>query len=190
MTARPTDRHVGLVVEGRGDLYALPVLLRRWLQRRGDWRDVIGKPVPCHGRDKALAPSGVEGYVATAASRPGCIGVVVVLDAETDPACRLGPNLRARAMGITSKRVAVCLAENKYEAWLIASAETLSIEGLVYDPARDPESLLRAALPVKYVKPTWQPRLSERVDFNVACSRSPSFARMLAKFDELVAEIA
>jgi len=178
---------VGLVVEGRGDQYAVPSLLRRWLYECEIWQDVLGSPVPCHGRDKALAPNGIEGYVATAAGRPGCLAVVVVLDTEGDSACELGPDLLARASGVTGKPVVVCLAEPKYEAWLVASAETMKLDDLSFDDRRDPEGLIREALrPAKYVKPTWQPRLTERINFELAMPRSPSLRRLLAKLDELV----
>lgn len=76
MTAGPNDPHLGLVVEGRGDLGALPILLRTALQRRGDYRDLLGGPVACHGHDKALTVGGIEGYVGTAARRPGCRAVL------------------------------------------------------------------------------------------------------------------
>jgi hypothetical protein len=189
VTAEADAPHVGLVVEGRGEEYALPVLLRKRLAESSDWRDLLGKPVPCHGRDKALTERGIEGYVATAAARPGCEGVLVVLDAEEDAACVLGPALFARASDVAGRPVSICLAEPKFEAWLVASAETLELQGLGFRRDRDPVGLIRDALPVKYVKPTWQPRLASRVDFAMAVPRDPSLSRMLRKFEELVARV-
>lgn len=67
----------------------------------------------------------------------------------------------------------------------MASAETV-LPGLRYEPIRDPERAIRAALlPAKYVKPTWQPRLTERIDLDLARGRSPSLDRFLRKVDEL-----
>lgn len=190
MTPSPSAPHVGLVVEGRGEEFALPVLLRKWLREQaGDWRDILGKPVPCHGRDKALVPLGLEGYVATAAARPGAVGVLVVLDAESDAACELGPELAERARGITGKPVEVCLAEPKFEAWLVSSAESLGLQGLEFRRDRDPVTLIREALEVKYVKPTWQPRLASRVDFGLALDRDPSLLRMMGKVESLIARM-
>lgn len=187
MTVGSHDPHIGLVVEGLGEVFALPVLLRKWLHEQNQWRDVLGKPVPSHGRDKALARGGIEGYVATAAGRPGCRGVLVLLDAEADPACQRGPELLARAEAVTHKKVVVCLAEPKFEAWIVASAETMQLPQLLFHNDRDATSLIREALGVKYVKPTWEPRLASRVDFARAMSRAPSLTRMLTKFDQLVA---
>src|SRR6266699_356164 len=97
MTASADVPHIGLVVEGRGDAGALPLLLRKWINSRGDYRDLLGRPVVCDGRDRAIVPDGIEKYVAVAAARPGCQAVLVVLDAEGDPACELGPVLLTRA---------------------------------------------------------------------------------------------
>jgi hypothetical protein len=185
VTANVDEPHIGLVVEGRGEIESLPLLLRRQLHTTGEWRDILGKPIPCHGREKALRRRGIEGYVATAASRPGCRAVIVTLDAETDAACELGPNLLERSKAVTDTPVAICLAEPKFEGWLVASAETLEIPGLEYRTDRDPAGLIRHYLDAKYVKPTWQPRLTARLDIELASGRSQSLARLLAKLAEL-----
>lgn len=187
MTAKPNEPHLGLVVEGRGELDAIPVLLRKLFQRRGIHRDLLGKPVQCLGRDNALKEGGIEGKVATAAARPGCRAVLVVLDGEGDAVCERGPDLLLRAReGAQGKPVVVCLAENKYEDWLIASAETLGLPLLQYQPGRGSISLLREALyPGKYIKPVLQPRLSAVLDLDLAADRNASFARLLQRTLEL-----
>src|SRR5215468_2715082 len=169
MTADYTSRHVGLVVEGRGDANAVPVLLRKYLDGAEDYRDILGKPVTCNGHENAVRPGGIEGQVAVAAARPGCVGVLVVLGSGALPVCELGPRLRARALAATSKPCLVALAETMFESWVISSAESMELPGLVYRPGRNPVSLLREALsPVKYVKPIWQPRLAARIDLKLA----------------------
>lgn len=186
MTARPTDPHIGLVVEGAGDRGALPVVLRAHLHASLDFRDILGKPVPAHGREKATAKGGIEGYVVTAGLRPGCVGVLVVLDGEGDCVAELGPELLSRASAVIGKPVYVALADIDFESWLYASAETLDI-GLEYRHGASGQGAIKDALkPHKYVKPTWQPRLASRMDLTVAAQRSPSLARAFARFDQLV----
>jgi hypothetical protein len=176
--------HVGLVVEGQGDAGAAPLLLRKWLDLWGLPQGVLGKPVSCAGRDRALRANGLEGYVAVAVARPNCAGVLVILDGEGDPVCSLGPTLLRRASGVTHLRVVIALAEDKYESWLRASAETLRLPDL----QGDPESEIRRALgSKKYAKPTWQPRLTERMDVQLACSRSASLRRLRDRFQRLTA---
>jgi hypothetical protein len=185
LTAQPHSPHVGLVVEGRGDAEAVPLLLRKWLERRGFFGDVLGKPVTCNGRDKALKKNGLEGKVAVAAARPGCVGVLVILDGEGDPVCSLGPSLLTRVSDIAVP-VAVALADSQFESWLVASAESLSLPKLSYSPTQNAEAALKQALrPEKYAKPYWQPRLTHRLDFDIALPRTKSLRRALDRFDEL-----
>jgi hypothetical protein len=164
----------------------MPLLLRNWLQLQNVHRDLLGKPVPCLGRDKALKAGGIEGRIA-AAVRPGSRALMIVLDGEYDQVCTLGPNLLARAKAVSPVPVTVCLADPKYEAWLVASAETLQLPGLAPNDGRDPGTAIKTALqPSKYVKPTWQPRLTARMDIRLACGRDASLARTLERFMGLV----
>lgn len=189
MTAMYDDPHIGLVVEGRGDHNAVPLLLRRHMQSREEYRDVLGKPVPVHGRGNATVETGIEGYVATAGRRPGCRGVVVILDGDDDCVAELGPSLLQRSKPQVGVPVVVALAVVEYEDWLYASAETLELPGLTYQPARAGQMAIAEALkPRKYVKPTWQPRLTARMDIDLAVTRSGSLERALRKFDALLDE--
>jgi hypothetical protein len=183
MTADFNSPHIGLVVEGRGDHGAAPVLLRRWLHERGIFGDILGKPIPCHGKGNATSPNGIEGFVATAAARPGCRGVLVVLDADDDLVCRLGPELLTRASSVIGKPVVICLAENDFEDWLYASIETLELGGhLQYEDGRRGAAAIAEQLrPRKYVKPTSQPRLTAKL-----VPRLPTFARSVG--DGVLAE--
>jgi len=184
MTASHDAQHLGIVVEGPGDARSLPVLLRNWLILKQDYRDFLGKPIPCNGRENATAKGGIEGYVAAAASRPGCKAVLIVLDGEGDLVCNLGPAMVQRARSVTHIPVELCLADRHWEDWLYASAETLQIDGFNYEEGRR-KSIAAALKPIKYVKPTWQPRLTARMDIHLAADRSPSLSRMLRKFDDL-----
>ena len=186
MPASATDPHIGLVVEGPGDARAVPILLRAHLCATGEYRDVLGKPIGCNGREKAIAKSGIEGFVAAAAARPGCSGILIVLDSEGDPVCERGPELLTRARRVSTIPVSIALADRCFEDWLFASAESLGLDGLAYNPqARGNGAIVQALRPAKYVKPTWQPRLASRLNLPLAASRSASLRRMLERFDGL-----
>ena len=114
MTAEAADPHIGLVVEGRGDRAAVPLLLRNYLALAGEYRDILGQPVTCNGRGKAIRQSGLEGFVFAAASRPGCRALVIVLDSDEDPACQLGPALLERVKLTVAQPSIVVLAEPNY----------------------------------------------------------------------------
>lgn len=162
-------------------------MLRRHLESASDFRDVLGKPVPLHGRDKGLVPGGLEGYVATAAARPGCVGVLVVLDSEGDCVAELGPCLLERSLVVSRVPVRVVLADACFEDWLFASAETLDL-GLTYGAGINGSGAIKQAIrPASFTKPIWQPKLTVRMDLAVARARSASLERCFARFDELVA---
>ena len=186
MTAAPTDPHIGLVVEGSGDRGAVPVVLRAYLHSVNEYRDILGKPIPAHGREKALVQGGLEGFVGTAAMRPGCVAVLVVLDGEGDCVAECGPELLVRAQSVSGLPTAIALADKDFESWIYASAETLGLE-LEYDEQRDGQGAIKAALkPAKYVKPTWQPRLAARIQLGVALDRNASLRRAIDRFDGLL----
>lgn len=188
MTAPPGARHVGLVVEGPGDANALPTVLRMHRHSQGDFREVDGRPVVCNGRTKAARQGGLEGFVAVAASRPGCVGVLVLLDGEGDAVCTAGPDFLQRAQGTTGRPCSVALADRDFETWLRCSAETLGVPGFEYGGAGDAQHALKESLkPQKYVKPTWQPKLACKMDLVLARGRSHSLDRMLHRYDALCA---
>jgi hypothetical protein len=190
VTAGASDPHIALVVEGIGDRGAVPLLLRRHLEARGEFRDILGKPIPFNGKGSATVEGGVERYVQTASLRPGCRGVLVVLDADREPSCEEGPRLFGRAQGAVGVPVVVALAERDYEDWIYASVETLGLGDEAWESGvNGGAAIARLLSPKSYIKPTWQPRLTGRMDLQVARSRSASLGRLLDRFDSLCLEL-
>lgn len=186
MSAGAAEPHVGLVVEGAGDLNSLPILLRKHLASRQEFRDILGKPVPLHGRDKAFVKNGIEGYVAVSAARPGCVGVLVVLDAESDCIKARGQDLATRSRKVSRVPVEVVLIDKYFEDWIYASAETLELGFDAYIAEKHGMYKIKEALqPDAYTKPVWQPRLTSRIDLDLAGSRSETLRRCLDRFDRL-----
>ncbi|MBX3271465.1 MAG: DUF4276 family protein [Sandaracinaceae bacterium] len=142
-------RRVACIVEGHGETTAVPILLRRLWERDPEGlampelttSDVLRVP-----RSRLLRPGELERAVELAARRTGPGGaVLILLDADDDTACSLGPELRARASRARSDvRLAVVLAVREFEAWLLASATSLrGVAGLPLDlaPPDDPEAI-------------------------------------------------
>jgi hypothetical protein len=180
LSAAAEQPHIGLVVEGSGDIGAVPMLLRRHLQSQGFMKDILGKPIPLNGKGSATAEDGIERYVATAAIRPGCRAVVVVLDADKEPTCVEGPTLLARAQTRVHVPVLVALAERDFEDWMYCSIESMELGTIDFQVGKNGGSVIEAALyPRSYVKPTWQPRLTSRMDLELAAGRSVSLRRLL-----------
>lgn len=184
-------KHIALVVEGRGEREAVPMLVRDYLHSRSQYELLVGKPLVANGRDKILKPGELERFVMLAASEPGACGVLVVLDAEGDPACERGPECSDRAAAATGLPTRVCLAVRQFENWIIGSAETVFGADSEAQPLADPEGrgasveVERGLRPTKYNKPIHQPSLTKRVDIDLARSRCPSFDRLFRCIDEL-----
>jgi len=189
MSARDSDPHIGLVVEGPGDKAAAPLLLRRILHTLDVYEDVLGKPIPTNGRGAMTTPGGIEGFVAAAAARPGCRVVIVVADVDDDLSCELGPELLKRASSVVSKPVVIVLAERCFEDWIYASYETLELDIPEHSPQKRGANVIKHAVAStgsKYVKSVWQPRLTNRIDISTAASRSGSLERLLLKIEDIL----
>lgn len=188
MVMRSGDPHVGLVVEGPGDKGALPILLRKYLAAMEDYREILGKPITLKGKGAATTSGGIEGYV-KAAARPGCVGVIVLFDADQDLVCELGPQLLQRAAAQVGVPVVIAIADKDFEAWLYASIETLALDNADnWEEGRRGKSVIESLFDRGgYKKPVWQPKLAHRIDLALARKRSHSLNRLLAKFEALVA---
>jgi hypothetical protein len=119
---------IASVVEGEGEISALPVLLRRLMYEAQIW-DADIQPPFLVDRGRLVRPGGLEAAVEAQARRvpadhPG--GILVVIDADDDCPASLGPSLLARAEAARpDRRTAVVLANREFEAWFLASAPSL-----------------------------------------------------------------
>jgi hypothetical protein len=179
--------HIGLVVEGRADR-TITGLVRRYLAECCYTGLGVGKPICAKDRGKLLKRGELEKFVHFAATEEGAVAVLVLFDSDKDPACELGPAALSRVENRINVPVKICIAIRNIENWIVASAETTLGGG---DPLEDPEGAGALAAvkdflkPRAYTKPVYQPGLTERIDFDLARGRSPSFNRFLAILDEI-----
>ena len=118
---------IASIVEGDGEVRALPKLLHRIALERGIRGLLTPNPMRVP-RGKLTCPGGIERVVAAMAIRvPAAGGVLVLLDADDDCPAELGPKLLARARKARpDKQVAVVLANREFEAWYLAAAPSLA----------------------------------------------------------------
>jgi hypothetical protein len=118
------------IVEGRGEVAAVPILLRNWLSFRR-YRNVeidFAGPVFAGGKGTLAAAHesarrrGVEHYVRLALLRQPDV-ILVLLDADDDCPVTLGRGLlaRARAHVPPDYPIGVVVAKREYEAWFLAA---------------------------------------------------------------------
>jgi hypothetical protein len=194
---------IAAIVEGQGEVAAVPVLLGRLLGQIAPGR-YIDVPRPYRvSRGTLLAPDGVERAVAAIGEQGGPrTGVLVLLDADDDCPHELGPRLLARARDARKDRpVSVVLAKREFEAWFLAAAPSLrGRRGLPADLAvpahperpRDCKGWLSRQRTDRHsYKPAAdQAALTAIFDLELARANSPSFDKLWRDVERLVTEMA
>ena len=191
------------IVEGHGEVIAVPELLRRLMNEMGRYVDVERPQL--FKRSGVTKPGLFEAKVQRAAIDAGDAGaILVLLDSDhltpgEDPPCVLGPKLLARAKAARAdKRIVVCLAEVEFESWLIACAESLrGIRKLPHDISRPmnfekiggAKEWLSNQMPDphRYTPTADQAALVAKMDLDLAREHSRSFRRFCNRLRELLA---
>lgn len=191
---------VAAIVEGDGEVAALPVLLRRL----GEWRtpeaSVEVLPPIRVRRDRFLnRDEEFRRHLLLAAAKCGDDGwILVLLDADDDCPADLGWRTLQRAQACIPHRfVSVVLAHREYEAWFIAAAESLQgYRGFAFDPAdavdaeipRDAKGWIKRRMAGgTYGETTDQAAFSARMNLQQAFDRSRSFRKLCAEWNRQVA---
>lgn len=141
-------RYVAPIVEGHGEVEALPPLLHRiarWVSYQGPLR--VNPPIRVksgsflHDQDyfrKQVALAGAK-------AAQGGGGILILLDCEDDCPATLGPDLLQRARAVRADvDVIVALAYREYETWFLTAARSLrDLRGLPHDlePPQAPEAI-------------------------------------------------
>ena len=190
---------IAVVVEGHGEVQAVPILLRRIgeMQKEPVYIDV---PMPIRTkRDRFLRnDEEFKRVLLLAAAKAGEKGgILVLLDADDDCPATLGPETLSRAKTIVGqKTISIVLVKREYEAWFLAAAESLSgkrglPENLVSPPypedVRGAKEWLSEQMVGSraYHETLDQPPLTTLFDITLARSRSAS----LNKFTRDVASL-
>lgn len=122
-----TEITIGCIVEGHGEVEAVPILIQR-LAARLDPTLFVRFPHPIRiPKSKLIKQGELERAVELTARKVAPDGaILVVLDSDDDCPAILGPSLLARARRARSDLpVAVVLAKHEYEAWFLAAASSL-----------------------------------------------------------------
>ena len=185
------------IVEGHGDVLALPVLLRRLISEAQTWDVGVGRPIR-RPRTKLVQEAGVMQAVRVALEQRSCGGVLVVLDGNSDCPAVLGPTVQAWATAAAKDTPCrVVLAHREYEAWFLAAMESLrGFRGVREDAQRHPDPEVprgakaqleaRMRRDASYLETADQPALTARFSLSDAYRRSRSFRKLIESFGSLV----
>jgi hypothetical protein len=123
----PRTITIASIVEGHGEVSALPRLLHR-LAADFPMMNLRTPKQPWRcPRGSLIAPNGIEREVESNSWVGPAGGILVILDADDDCPAQLAPRLLNRARSARPDcRVSVVLANREFEAWFLASAESLS----------------------------------------------------------------
>jgi hypothetical protein len=136
------------IVEGHGEVEAVPVLIRRIAAEVVPHQDVIIKPILRVPANRLVKQGELERTVDLAARKlEGSGGIFILLDCDWENCCPKddGPKLLQRAKNARLDfPVSLVLAYQEYEAWFIAAADSLKgLRGLpeTLETISDPESI-------------------------------------------------
>ena len=177
---------IGCIVEGQGDVEAVPVLIRRIAADLYPELPIITQPIRVN-RNKIVKVDDLEETIDVASRKVGRGGAIfILLDSDDDCPAKLGPELLQQAVNIRSDLpIAVVLAKCEFEAWFLAAADSLQgRRGLKSDlrPPSNPEGIRDAKGWLSsqmegnrtYDEVDDQPALTARFDFEKA-QQAPSF---------------
>ena len=189
--------HIAPIVEGHGEFYCIRLLLERICRELldGAYIEVL-KPIRRHRtqlvrrEEIARAVSLASQKLADACAIDDRGLVLLLIDADEDPPCILGPELLKHAQAVDLRTDVACVLANvEYETWFVAAAESLA-EYL--DLSRDqmipdnPEAERHAKGWIerrfkggtKYVETQDQPSMTAAFDLSLCRRRSPSFDKL------------
>ena len=197
------------IVEGDGEVSAVPILIRRIGEDLGlyveGYRAILTKrdrfPRLAHERETRMQMARIN------VGESGAI--LVLLDADGEPPCTHGitqcllgaellESVHSLAAGLP---VAVVLAQCEYESWFIAAAPSLVATGDLVPGTETPDNpdSIRGAkewLGARMLnRPNYSPtadqaRLTKQFDMQMACERSPSFARCYDEIARLIQAVS
>lgn len=188
------------IVEGYGEVQALPELLRRLLVDLGIYGVGVSTPIR-QPRSALLSEAGFRRAVHLARLRAEVRAILVVFDLDDDCARSIVPNLfawgRQEAHALP---LGVALARREYEAWFLAAIESLRgkrrIRADAFYPA-DPEAIRDAKGAVSqfmsartpYVETADQVALSAQLDLSQAYRRASSCRKLVKELYRILTDL-
>ncbi len=185
------------LVEGPGDVEAVPELLRKVLYEKQQWTWQVARPKRVGGLG-ALKKRLVK-FMTYAERDAEEGGILILLDLDDGCPETEAINLARQIKSLNlSCPVAIVFAHREYEAWFLASLDSivkqfnllptgLTCKGDV-ERIRDVKGwLTRQMPPGRAYKPTiHQTRLTTWIDLDIACQNSRSFRRLCNAVQELL----
>ena len=185
------------IVEGYGEVEAVPILLRRLIAEAEAWQIEAGSPIR-RTRHQLVHEPELARSVRIALEQPDCGAILILFDGDDDCPAKLGSRLQQVAsQAARGTPCEVVMAHREYEAWFLAGFDSLRGHKMILDhtePPRDPERprdakgrFERMIRPdTSYVERVDQPKFTARFDLSGARLRSRSFRKLTKSFGSLL----
>lgn len=189
------------IVEGHGEYECIRKLVERvWLELLGQEHVEVLRPIR-EKRGRLVKPQQLAKAVELAAAKLGNSPsddpalILLLIDADKDPPCVLGPRLLDDARVARADMEIACVVANvEYETWFVAAAESLP-EYLALPGAApaDPEGQRLGkgwierhfqGMGARYSETQDQPAMTARMDLVLCRRRSPSFDKFCREFEK------
>jgi len=184
------------IVEGHGEVGALPVLIRRLREETGAFGIDVNPPIR-KPRSQLVDEPQLRTAVRLARAQDDCGGILILFDSDDDCPAEKGPEVQAWAADEAAPLPCfVVLAHREYEAWFLAAIESLRGTRGIMDNAEshpDPESprgakgqLEQRMTPRRsYSETADQPALTAKFDMAAVHRGCRSFRRLVRAYIEI-----
>ena len=196
------------IVEGDGEVTAVPILLYRLLQEQNEFDFQIATPKNAHGCGNLTKEGGVERFVRYAWLEPDCAAVLILIDGDVGCDCpwEFARDLAGRVRMLNGpKPVAIVVANREYEAWFVASLPSILGKQIGHsltfptdltfqgnpEEMRGVKGWITRQLPrgKAYKETEHQAEMTRLIDFNMARNNSRSFRRVSTAMQQLLVAI-
>jgi len=188
------------IVEGYGEVQAVPVLIRRLLTEANCFVVNVGRPIR-RSQSQFHSQEGVRVAVKVALRQPDCSGILLLLDGEDDCPKELAEDIRGWAFEAAGRVPCdVIVAYREYETWFLAAIESLAgkygIRNGAAAPA-DPESRRDSKAALEEFMPDYraysetgdQPGMSAEFDMKLAFRRNRSFRKLVTAVGKMLTQL-
>ncbi|CAN5752099.1 hypothetical protein BH10CHL1_BH10CHL1_34720 [soil metagenome] len=197
-----TRNKIYAIVEGHGEANqpspaekpAVVVLINRLLRKLHCWTLFVPEKIPPFRLtySQFFHADKFENAIRFHLKYLDCAALLVLLDMDDDCPKEKTFNLiaRIRSMGVLPFSVVVVCAKCEYEAWFLASLESIHTGSLYRDDPearRDAKRWLKKQFGYRQIRD--QSSYTGKIDIDLACLRSRSFRRLCHAMEEIVTSV-